>query len=406
MSLLLAGLGQSTETDTRSALRAALQQAHKGLQDQAPQAAFVTATVEHDAAAVYGVLREELPEVAVHGVTTSLGILQAQGITTGPGGAVAVLLLAGTGELKVATGACEIEDDPALAARAAAHELLVRGGNVLPQVVILNASPGHEEALLKALAEELPGVPIYGGSAADNAIVGEWSVFTSSGVRSSAVSLLGFFGPVAFGGAMRAPYRASGLSGRVTAATDRCLRAIDGRPAAQVLNEWLGGALTDQVRDGGNILMQTALHPVGLRCETSSGDHWLSIHPASIDAADGSVSLFAAAEVGATLCSLSGTEDELIGVMGRLFDEALARSGMQPADVRAGLLIYCAGCAGAVGSLLHEGLRAQLGPRLGATPLLGLCTFGEQGHVPGVGNLHQDLSVSLLLLGQRAASSA
>jgi hypothetical protein len=29
--------------------------------------------------------------------------------------------------------------------------------------------------------------------------------------------------------------------------------------------------------------------------------------------------------------------------------------------------------------------------------MLGLCTFGEQGHIPGLGNVHQDLSLSLTL---------
>jgi hypothetical protein len=29
-----------------------------------------------------------------------------------------------------------------------------------------------------------------------------------------------------------------------------------------------------------------------------------------------------------------------------------------------------------------------------------MCTFGEQGFIPGLGNVHQDLSVSLLLIGE------
>jgi hypothetical protein len=29
--------------------------------------------------------------------------------------------------------------------------------------------------------------------------------------------------------------------------------------------------------------------------------------------------------------------------------------------------------------------------------MLGLCTFGEQGYIPGLGNVHQDLSLSLTL---------
>jgi hypothetical protein len=408
MSQLLAGIGYSIEEDTAVAVREAVAQARAALGEHRPSVAFLTSTVDHQAGAVLEALRAELPGVGVHGITTSLGVLGARGIVAGAGGAVAVLLLGGTGELRVAAGAAQIDDkgDPRAAAREAAKALREAAGGELPKVVIINAAPGHEEALLQTLAEELPGVPMYGGSAADNAIVGEWSVYSERGAFTNGISLLGFFGPVAFGGAMRAPYKANGLCGQITAAEGRCLREVDGRPAASVLNEWLGGALSDQLRDGGNILAQTALRPIGLRYETGPGHeaHWLSIHPAHIDEKDGSVALFAQAESGATLCSLSATPDELIGVMGTLYDEALQRSGMRREDVRAGLLIYCAGCAGAVGQRLHEGLQAELGPRLGSAPLLGLCTFGEQGFVPGLGNLHQDLSVSILLIGQRPSA--
>lgn len=406
MSQLLAGIGYSIEEDTAVAVRQAVAQARAALGPHQPSVCFLTSTVDHQAGTALESLRAELPGICVHGITTSLGVLGPRGIVAGAGGAVAVLLLGGTGEVKVAAGAAEIREDPRAAAREAAQALRQAGGGAMPQVVIINAAPGHEESLLQALAEELPGVPMYGGSAADHAIVGEWSVYSDRGVLGNAISLLGFFGPIAFGGAMRAPYQANGLCGEVTASQGRVLREIDGRPASSVLNEWLGGALAEQVREGGNILAQTALRPIGVRCETGSEAHWLSIHPAHIDEKDGSVALFAQAERGATLCSLSATTDDLIGVLGTLYDEALARSGMRPQDVRAGLLIYCAGCAGAVGQKLHEGLQAQLGPRLGGAPVLGLCTFGEQGFVPGLGNLHQDLSVSILLLGQPPAAQS
>ncbi|MEO1175099.1 MAG: hypothetical protein AAFX94_24050, partial [Myxococcota bacterium] len=59
-------------------------------------------------------------------------------------------------------------------------------------------------------------------------------------------------------------------------------------------------------------------------------------------------------------------------------------------------LIYCAGCAGAVGPALDRGV-AEWASRLPGVPLMGLCTFGEQGFVPGHGNRHGNLSVGLVL---------
>jgi hypothetical protein len=85
--------------------------------------------------------------------------------------------------------------------------------------------------------------------------------------------------------------------------------------------------------------------------------------------------------------------------LGELVRRARENGRLRKDQVRAGVLIYCAGCAGSVGQSLDEGLRKHLADELGDVPLLGMCTFGEQGFVPGLGNLHQDLSVSLVLIG-------
>ncbi len=42
---------------------------------------------------------------------------------------------------------------------------------------------------------------------------------------------------------------------------------------------------------------------------------------------------------------------------------------------------------------------AALRSRLGDVPVLGFCTFGEQGVIPGLGNVHSNLSVALVLAG-------
>lgn len=399
MSQLFAGLGSSVHSDTAVAVAAAVAQARTTLHGHTPSVAFVTATVEHDAQQVFAALVAALPGVAVHGITTSLGLLGPSGVINGPDGVVGVLLLAGGKGVRVAVGASAVGADPKAAARKAAQELLAQSGGELPRVVLFNSSPGPEEALLSALAELLPGVPAFGGSAADHAIAGEWSVFTSTGPLKEAVSLVGIFGAVAVGGAIRAPYAPTEHKGQVTASTGRTLKELDGRPAGEVLNEWLDGAVSEQLRDGGNILAQTALRPLGIKCQTAAGAHWLTIHPAHIHAPDGSVSLFACAEPGQTLSVMSGSVSGLTAVLGELCTESLERAGLSPEQVRVGILIYCAGCAGAIGAELDTGLREQLARRLGSAPLLGMCTFGEQGYVPGFGNCHQDLSVSLLLIG-------
>lgn len=396
MQKLWVGFATSTLAETRAAVAAAVRDAQAQLEGHSPGLVFVTATVEHDAGALFIALRQALPGVPVHGITTSLGVLSKDGIVASGAGAVGVLLFAGDDSVGFAVGHAVLGDDARAAGRVAAQRLA--SGPLPPRVILFNSSPGREEDTLRGIADVLPGVPAFGGSAADHAIAGEWSVFTNDGVQRDAVSLAALCGDVAFAGALRAPYAETAERAQVTAATDRRLQSLDGQPAGAVLNRWLDDSLALQLAEGGNILAQTALRPLALRHQVGASTHYLTIHPAQLHAADGSVDLFARIATGDQLCLMSGSVDGLIGVLGDL--HAQTRAQLAPEKTRAAILIYCAGCAGAVGPALDQGVRMCLGPLLGSVPLLGLCTFGEQGHVPGLGNVHQDLSVSLLLLGE------
>ena len=58
---------------------------------------------------------------------------------------------------------------------------------------------------------------------------------------------------------------------------------IDGRPAAEVYNQWLGGALQPQLDGGGVVLAQTALHPLAVKVGQVHGlPHYLLVHPEAI----------------------------------------------------------------------------------------------------------------------------
>lgn len=396
MSQLWAGFGTSTVADTQAAIHAAVRAAKAQLGDRSPGLAVVTATVEHDGRAIFAALRESLPNVPIHGVTTSLGVLTKQGIVTGADGAVAVLLFASSGNISFSVASSVLGDDARAAGRRAAEQI-ARSAQP-PRVLLFNGSPGREEDTLAGIAEVLPGIPAFGGSAADHAIVGEWWVFANDGAHRDAVSVAALCGDVAFGGSLLAPFTATSAQAKVTAGQDRHIVSLDGRPAAEVLNQWLDDGLALQLSEGGNILAQTALRPLAIRHETAIGEHFVTIHPSQIHAEDRSIDLFARIQPGENVCMMTGTVEGLT----RVLSELHVRAGEKLATekTRAAILIYCAGCAGAVGGALHDALSTHLGSALADVPLLGMCTFGEQGFIPGLGNVHQDLSVSLLLIGE------
>ncbi|RYE84881.1 MAG: hypothetical protein EOO75_17600, partial [Myxococcales bacterium] len=200
------------------------------------------------------------------------------------------------------------------------------------------------------------------------------------------------------GGALVVPYTSTGQEVPVDRSEGRTVTSLGGRPPGQVLDDWLGGALGLQVASGGNVLAQTALRPLGVRHDLADGQaHYLTVHPAHLHE-DGRLDVFARLAPGTLVCSMQGTEGGLLEALDDLLDRALAAGGLAPEQVSAGVLIYCAGCSAVVGNALSQGIRDHLGRRLGGAQLLGLCTFGEQGHVASLGNVHQNLALGLVLL--------
>jgi hypothetical protein len=227
-------------------------------------------------------------------------------------------------------------------------------------------------------------------------------VFTNEGVLTDGVSLAAVYGDVAVGGHFLAPYRPAGPPGktaRITRSSGRNIAELDGKPAAAVLREWVGGSIASQAEVGGNVLAQTALRPLGIRHQATGRDYYLTIHPAHIHADGGTLDVFARAGAGSEVCAMEGSVSGLVDSLDELIASAYAAGQLRA--VRGGILIYCAGCAGAVGGELDRALKEKWGRAMKDTPLIGMCTFGEQGTVPGVGAIHANLSMGLILLGER-----
>jgi hypothetical protein len=393
MTLTIAvGVGDAAETE--QAVRSAVEQARARLGGVPAQAAYITSTVDHEAGRVHTAFREVLAGVPLHGVTTSLGILTPSGVRNEGQGAVAVMLVGGAPG--VARVASSTESDGRRAGEAAAKALLGQSGGKQPTMILFNASPGLEETMLEGIASVCPGVPCQGGSAADHAIAGQWSVYTHEGPVPAGVSLLGLFGEARTGTALSTPYSPTGTRARATSAEGRRLLTLDGQPAARVLGRWLEGAIEHQVSAGGNILAQTALRPIAVRRVAGERSHYVTVHPAQVHADSGAVDVFARIEPEDEVCLMSGSPEGLVAEVAHLIDAALAQGGLTAREVKGASLIFCAGCAGALGPRIDEGLRT-FSRLLPDVPMLGLCTFGEQGYIPGLGNVHQDLSLSLTL---------
>ncbi|TPV92371.1 MAG: hypothetical protein B7733_26105 [Myxococcales bacterium FL481] len=360
------------------------------------------AAVDVDVEGVLAGLRRQLGDVPVIGCTSCLGpAMQRQFVARQP--AATVLWLAGGG-FRLGTAQCTGPTPPDEAqsvgerlARRALQAAELSAEQV--RFAVFHATPGDEESLLAGALRVLPKhVVLIGGSAADNDLSGRWRTWTEGGVTGRGAALAVCDWPWKLGAAFRSGYLPSSKTALVTRAQGRALFELDGRPAADVYNEWMGGALDQERREGGQILGKSTLAPLGVpRSQVVGTPSFLLAHPERVSAADGSLTLFASVVEGERVTLMHCTERGLVRRSGQVAREALTEAGLTPPEVLGALMIFCGGCVlpieGQVTSMLGE-----LEGVLGETPVVSAFTFGEQGAVTPRQVEHGNLMASVLLL--------
>ena len=318
--------------------------------------------------------------LAAPGAPLTFGATSFQGVFTPKGFRRGFHGLAATEEDGVRAAARLVRTDGA-GARAATREavkslLAELGGRA--RAILVHATPGFEERVLEGLAEvdAAAGVPVFGGSAADDDLSGKWSVFLGREVVSEGVLLVAFASDRDVKGAFVSGYFGTKRSGRVTRAEGRTVYAIDDRPAAEVLDEWMGGALAAARAEGGIVLAETTLSPVGRVVDRTHGvTRYLLSHPHLVNASDGAVSFFTDMSNGDEVELMMATRGSLMDRVDHVVRRA--RRGAKTA-LAGGVLIYCGGCVGAIEESTDE-VSARFGAGIGGAPFVGAATFGEIG---------------------------
>lgn len=255
-------------------------------------------------------LYEHSGKTATFGGTSCLGVMTNMGVHIVEGGGVGMLGVADS-KGSFGVGRSIIDEDPRRAAEIAvlsALENAKRPGEV-PAFVLICSSPGHEEELLTGIASVVGrDVPIAGGSSADDTVNGQWRQFANGAVFNNAVVVAVLFPSTEMMFAFHSGYQPTNLSGVVTKAQERRVCEIDGKPAASVYNEWIGGGISEAIVSGGCILPQTTLHPLG-RVVGYIGTipYYKLSHPNQANT-DGTIDLFSQVAIGDELVLMSGTE--------------------------------------------------------------------------------------------------
>jgi hypothetical protein len=312
---------------------------------------------------------------------------------------IGVLLIEDSGDFGVASA--RLETDAASTAERLLLQALANCGcsGELPELIWIYQPPGREEAVNEGLRRVVGDrCPIVGGSSADNDVSGHWRQLGPDGPMSDGL-IVGVLLPSSrIGYAFQSGYEPAGPSGVITAVTGREILSIDGKPAAGVYNEWIGGRIDQQLLHGGSILAGTTMFPLATDSGRVDGvAHYLLMHPEMVTST-GALRTFRNAESGARLYAMKGDRGRLVDRAGRVAGQAVRMLPQSHSDAAGALVVYCGGCRMAIGDDIHK-VSAAVASQLGDAPFIGCFTFGEQGRLLDR-NVHGNLMISAVVFSK------
>jgi len=370
-----ASVGRSTHPDPAIAGREA---ARAALSDQADAGLLlVFASGAHELRP----LAAEISDVAA-GIPV-VGCSSAGEIGGGGAGAASVVVLALGGDgLSFSAAAVSAADDPRDAgARAGAcvGDVADRDHHVL--LLLTDGPPARQAEIVRgAYSVAGAGVPLVGGGAAHPEHDGASALLYGGTLLNDAVIGVAIGSDAPIGVGVRHGWRAVGDPLLVTRAAPGRVLELDGRAAAEVYRERLGG------RPSLDVMLT---HPLGLQRRVGEA-HVRFVD--DDDAPDGSVGC--ALPAGALAWVMEAERDDVLAATDAACADALAGLGDHPAQA---LLVFdCAARLRLLGDATGDEL-ARIAHHAGDATVAGLYTWGEIARTRGSAGFHQQTLVVLAL---------
>jgi hypothetical protein len=373
--------------------------------DENPSLVLFSVTVGYDVPKFYRLIKDKMGDIPFQGGTSCGGVLTQEGYTSADGRAMASFAMWDEDSdfgLSLIEKTADSKADGINAVEQAIDDAGRTGE--LPSAIWLIPSPGGEEGILEGIKEEIGGdIPLIGGSSADNTIEGNWYQFSNDNITQNGIAMVAIFrDDHLLTASFHSGYDISEHKGVVTnISSERVIEHIDGRPAAEVYNEWTRGAIDNELKNGGHILSASNLFPIGRLVGDIAGvDYYQLSHPETVTASKG-LSLFTNIEEGQEIICMQGTIENLTARAGNVVKACLERDDIKPEEIEGALIIFCAGCMMTVGDQIDKAcknIKSALGED---TPFWGMFTFGEQGSLAGGENCHGNLMIAACVFTNR-----
>lgn len=240
-----------------------------------------------------------------------------------------------------------------------------------PDYFYMAAPPGEEEDYLKGITEVIGRIPLFGGSAADNEIAGNWQLYTDEGAFADGVAIALFYSDQPFANEFTGTYHETGKVGIITKVKDhRLLMEIDHMPALDKYREWTG--CTAEEASAGNLLLTTITAPLGVKDRL--GDLIAIRHP-MFGNQDHSISVGNNLATGTAIQLMQASVDELIDATATTLHDLKDKL---PIPIGAFHLVHCGGRKAGINSRIDEVFK-KIKTEAGDVPFIVEFTFGEYG---------------------------
>ena len=206
----------------------------------------------------------EVTDKPIIGCTSNGGIMVPDGYITSDNGFAGMMSLDDE-DLVVGVAIKEAgRDARAIGRRVAIDAVENAKSSRAPAYFYMVASPKEEEAYLMGIQDVIGRVPMFGGSAADDTVVGDWKIFCNDKVIDDGVAVAFFYTDNEMVTSFTGAYKETKNMGLITEVKNhRNLVSIDGISALKKYAQWCN--VTPSSLKGENLLKESIMKPLGVK---------------------------------------------------------------------------------------------------------------------------------------------
>jgi len=333
------------------------------------------------------------------GCTSSGGIIVPEGFIASEQGFAGMLSIIDE-NTKVGIACHEAGRNPRVIGRKIAISAIENAQTIkAPSYFYMVATPKEEEEYLMGIQDIIGRVPMFGGSAADDTISGNWKIICNNTILSDGVAVAFFYTDNEIATAFTGAYKETNNCGLITKVKNqRTLVSIDGISALKKYAHWVHVSPSTLI--GFNLLASSIVKPLGIK--DPLGNLTVIRHPifgndmGTKTTADDTITLGNKVVEGTAIIQCEITTDELIHSTGNTIRNLKKKTYTQPA---AYILIHSGGRKLGIGKRIEE-VHKQIIKETKNVPFIMPFTFGEYGYNEHSANICGGLMLSFTVFGK------